>query len=80
MAEEAIENQSTEESQGTEAQVETVDWEAKYKELQKESRSGSPAPRRTRAQPMSLARPGRHRGKLQSKGRDTRLPNTRLGM
>lgn len=38
MAEEAIENQSTEESQGTEAQAETVDWEAKYRELQKESR------------------------------------------
>lgn len=38
MAEETIENQSTEESQGTEAQAETVDWEAKYKELQKESR------------------------------------------
>ena len=38
MAEEAIENQNAEESQGTEAQAEAVDWEAKYKELQKESR------------------------------------------
>ena len=38
MAEETIENQNAEESQGMEALAETVDWEAKYKELQKESR------------------------------------------
>lgn len=38
MAEETIENQNAEELQSAEAQAETVDWEAKYRELQKESR------------------------------------------
>lgn len=38
MAEEAIENQGSEGLQNAEGQAETVDWEAKYRELQKESR------------------------------------------
>lgn len=38
MAEEAIENQGTEEPQGAEGKAEAIDWEAKFKEAQKESR------------------------------------------
>ena len=38
MAEETIENQGAEGLQSAEGRAETVDWEAKYKELQKESR------------------------------------------